>query len=118
MKTLFGALLVMLVAVPSFAADLFIDLRTNYEPGTDFSVVRVELIDRADARNQWVAIKPGRPDYLSGARVAELHNVETRHEYMMIVTLLDSRMRPVDGHISLLDMPATSFATTMLITRP
>ena len=84
------------------AAELIIDLRTDY-PTTEFRFVRVEVLDRDDDRRSWTtlhSVSAGAP-YLTGVRIAELNNVEKRHNYFLVVQLLDGFMRPVHGRVFL-----------------
>ncbi len=119
MKRVLGMVVAFLIAAPVFANDLYIDLRTNYSPRTDFGMVRVEVIDQGDVRKQWVSVHPvdARTDFVSGARVAELHDLESGHTYMIVLQALDAHMRTVDGRLVLLDMPSVPFAATVLMTR-
>ncbi len=119
MKTALGMIVALLLAAPCLGADLYIDLRTNYSPATDFGSVRVEVFDRADERNQWVAIDTSHPgtDYVRGARVAEFSDLQPGRVYLIVVRVLDGRMRVVDGRMALLDMPASPFGTIMVMSR-
>lgn len=82
------------------AAELIIDLKTDYAT-TEFRFVRVELLDRDDERVSWTTLysvsAPG--PYLTGVRIAELDNVDTGHNYHLVVQLLDGLMRPVNGRV-------------------
>ena len=82
--------------------------------------MRVELVDRADPRQHWTsfALDTSRHDYVAGARVAELHEVQPRHSYLLVVRILDRQLRTVDGRVSILDMPDGPFAATVVLTRP
>lgn len=119
MKTAVGLLIALLLATPCLGAELYIDLRTNFDAPSDFRYVRAELLDREDGRRQWVVLRSFvGGDFLSGERVAEWEHVDTRHNYLLLLELLDQNMRTVRGRIWYLRMPGGDFATTMLITRP
>lgn len=118
MKRLIFGCLALLLAAPALAADLYIDLRTNWEPRVEFRYVRVEVIDRSDERKQWRTLHFGGGDFERGQRVAEFTDVRTRHNYLVQVELLDHRLRPIDGKVVLLAMPDTHYAWTIVIARP
>lgn len=118
MKTALRLLFVLLLSLPCYGADLYIDLRTNYVPPADFSRVRVELIDQADARQQWVKYSGAYGgSYVDGVRVAEFSHVQTGHSYLLVVKVLDDHMRTVDGRLVILDMSSPAYAATVLMTR-
>lgn len=114
-SVLLWALLFLPASLP--ASDLILDLRTNYEPGTEFRMVRVLLVDRADERRSWHALRPVfTGDFLRGERIAEFGDV-SRGTYLVSVELLDARMRPVDGRIWILSKGDVSLASTALVAR-
>lgn len=118
MKRFILGCLALIWAAPVTAADLFIDVRTNWTPRVDFSFVRVEVMDRSDERNQWRSLHVTGGDFLRGQRVAEFSDVGTRQTFFVQIELLDHRLRTIDGSIVLLDMPGGDFAMTALIARP
>jgi hypothetical protein len=110
--------LLLLVPLPLPAAELVLDLRTDYAPRADFNLVRVQLLDRSDERRSWHTITSvSAGDFLAGERVAEFDDVD-RGLYLISVELLDDRMRAVDGRIWLLDMGPRAFATILVVARP
>ena len=118
MKRTVLLLLLLVAALPASAAELYIDLRTDYVAGTDFSMVRVQLFDQRDERRSWHTLRSaGTGDFLRGERVAELENVD-RGVYFLSVELLDHLMRPVHGRIWIYHMGDRAEATVALIARP
>jgi hypothetical protein len=111
-------MVVLLFPLQLAASELILDLRTDYVGGLDFSLVRVQLIDRADERRSWHTLQPMRAgDFLRGERIAEFADVN-RGVYLVSVELLDELMRPVHGRIWLLDMGSSSYGMVALIVRP
>lgn len=108
----------MLISPNAWSQELFVDLRTDYEFGSDFSRVQVRLLNPRDERRSWTSLHFGsRASYLAGVRVAEFENVAPRRVYHLVVELLDSRMRPVDGQVIIVDLGSSRVVTT-LIMRP
>ncbi len=101
MERLLIAVVLALFALPVVAAELILDLRTNYLPATDFNTVRVELIDRDDARKSWLELHSASSteDYSRGIRIADWTHVRKRHNYLLFVQLLDSSSAPIAGRL-------------------
>jgi hypothetical protein len=106
----------LLLSPHASAQELFVDLRTNYS-SSDFSWIRVQVLDRADERRTWTSLVRPRGDVMAGVRAAELEGV-SRGDYYVVVELLDGQMRTVHGRVVALAMPDRRFAMTMLIVRP
>jgi len=109
----------LLFAGSASAIELFIDLRTDYTTA-DFRFVRVELLDRADERRSWITMHSagGGRDYAAGVRIAELDDVEQRHNYFLVVQLLDGLMRPVHGRVFLHLTGTANQGQIVLVVRP
>ncbi|MBW2464693.1 MAG: hypothetical protein JRH11_23800, partial [Deltaproteobacteria bacterium] len=65
-------------------AELFIDLRTDYAPGVEFTGVRAEIIDTALQRDH-VAVRG--EDYFTGVRVAEVAGIELGQQRLRLSLL-------------------------------
>lgn len=89
----------LLTTLPAAAADVFLSLRTNYLWPTEFRYVRVELIDASDPTKTWMTIHAGTQgsDYLQGTRIAEFEDVKKKHDYYLVIQLLDGSTVPVAG---------------------
>ena len=110
----------LLMSSSALAAELIIDLKTDYAT-TDFRFVRVELLDRDDERRSWTTLHSvsATGPYLTGVRIAELDNVDTRHNYFLVVQLLDGLMRPVHGRVFLYRTSDASIqGQIILVVRP
>ena len=90
-------LLLILGSNNASAQQVLVDLYTDWTRA-EVAGARVELIDRSDYRNHWIRYTgfPGEAE--RGIRLTSFDNViDNRNSYMLVVTLLDSRQRPVDG---------------------
>ena len=111
--------ILLLAPLPLSASNLYLDLRTNYDPRTDFRIIRVQCIDRRDERRSWntVLAAASSGDFVRGERIAEFENMD-RGTYVCSVELLDRLMRPVHGRLWLVSKGDEAQAATMLISRP
>lgn len=99
MKRTLACVVLLLTTLPAAAADVFLNLRTNYVWPTEFRYVRVELIDAKDPTNTWTTMHAGEQDsdYLRGVQIAEFEDVKKRRDYYLVIQLLDGSTVPVAG---------------------
>lgn len=98
------------------AAELLVDLRTDYAPGSEFDGVRVEVADASGAvvgRGEQV-VENG-DDYLAGYRVAEVGGLAEGAYRVTVRVFLDGAARA--ERVIALDHPGGTFAITALVTR-
>lgn len=97
---------------PDGTVDLWIDLRTDFVPGVEFTAVRVELSE--DGRSEEHLAGAG--DYLSGQRVAELQGLSARTTRELAVELVDDGGRVV-ARRDVLVQHQTDLVVTVVLTR-
>ncbi len=118
MKRFICILFVTLLTTPAFAAQLSIDLKTDYEFSTDFRIIRVSVLDQKNSRNQWMGYHTSEGDFASGARIADFYELKSDRNYIVTTELLDDRMKPVDGSLTILSVEGGRNGMTVLITKP
>jgi hypothetical protein len=118
MQRLLCIILVSLLATPAFAAQLSVDLKTDYEFSNDFRTIRVSVLDQKNSRNQWMSFHTSDGDFVSGARIADFFELKSDHNYIVTTELLDDRMKPVDGSLTILSLQDGRNGMTVLISKP
>lgn len=118
MRRFICIVLVSLLATPAFAAQLSIDLKTDYEFSNDFRTIRVSVLDQKNSRNQWMSFHTSDGDFVSGARIADFFELKSDRNYIVTTELLDDRMKPVDGSLTILSLEDGRNGMTVLISKP
>lgn len=118
MKRLLCIVLVSLLATPAYAAQLSIDLKTDYEFSNDFRTIRVSVLDQKNNSNQWMSFHTSDGDFVSGARIADFFELKSDRNYIVTTELLDDRMKPVDGSLTILSLEDGRNGMTVLISKP
>lgn len=99
MKRTLACVVLLLTTLPAIAADVSLSLRTNYVWPTEFRYVRVELVDAADPEKIWMTLHAGDQsnDYLQGVEIAQFEGVKKKHDYYLVIQLLNGSSVPVAG---------------------
>lgn len=118
MKKIVFFLILCMLSAPGFAAELSIDLRTDYEQSADFKTIRISVLDEKNERNQWMVYFTRDGDFSSGVRIADFDELKSERNYMVSTELLDDRMRTVDGSLTRLSLESGRNGMTVLISMP
>jgi hypothetical protein len=96
---------------------LLVDLKTNYNPGSDFHHIDTFLVNQRDQRDTyfWQDSVRGGDDFVVGARVAEWPDLD-RGSYLLVTRLVDDHGRAVDQRRMIVDL-RENLSVAVLISR-
>jgi len=105
-------------------AELFVDLSTNFDQGTDFTHVESYAFKTDDPSVNYMSLQPiGEPfhtvDFGGVPGAIGVANWEMPEgQYRMMVRILDAQGRIVHSHIMSLNMPDRRYSFTITMARP
>lgn len=107
--------LLMVAGCDAGLVEVFVDVRTDFVPGAEFSAVRTSLGRIGEVPDTTDRLAVRADDFVAGARAAEFRRV-ARGSYEVRVSLLDADGVVVIERLVLVDV-RSSVVTTILLTR-